>query len=246
MSLLKICGLAKFYSLEDSVVSALDGINLEVEAGEFIVIVGRSGSGKTTLLRILAGLESATAGEIEFKGRPIGPGHFLRAGVVFQEPRLLPWLTVEKNIFFPFLADGRYNAAREKNAGLLAALGLEGYANAMPYQLSGGMAQRAALGRALSDDPEIVLLDEPLGALDYFTRGALQQELVRLYLKGGKTFIMVTHDIVEALLLASKVLVLKNGKIIYSLHNNQPYPRRRGNPELQELVSEALSAIGGE
>lgn len=116
----------------------------------------------------------------------------------------------------------------------------------MPYQLSGGMAQRAALGRALSDDPEILLLDEPLGALDYFTRGALQQELVRLYLKGGKTFIMVTHDIVEALLLASKVLVLKNGKIIYSLHNNQSYPRRRGNPELQELVSEALSAIGGE
>lgn len=243
MSLLKIAGLAKLYSLGQKEVRALDGIDLEVGDGEFIVIVGRSGSGKTTLLRILAGLETKTAGVIEFQGAPLDAEHALPLGMVFQEPRLLPWLTVEKNILFPFLADGRYAVVREQSPRLLKMLGLTGYGDAMPTQLSGGMAQRVALGRALSGNPKIVLLDEPLGSLDYFTRATLQQELVRLYLEGGRTFLMVTHDVVEALLLATRVLVLKNGKITRTLRVPFAYPRRRGDAELQSLVAAVLDAI---
>lgn len=246
MSLLKIEGLKKLYHLDELEVNALNGIDLEVAAGEFIVIVGRSGSGKTTLLRILAGLEAKTAGEIRFRGELTDGGHSLPVGMVFQEPRLLPWLTVEKNILFPFLANGKQQSVRGKAAELLQMLGLKGFGNAIPAQLSGGMAQRAALGRALIADPEIVLLDEPLGALDYFTRATLQQELVRLHCEGGRTFIMVTHDVVEALLLATRVLVLQNGRITGTLRVPLEYPRRRGDMRLQTLVSEVLSAIDGD
>lgn len=246
MSLLKIEGLEKLYHLEDLDVRALQGIDLEVADGEFIIIVGRSGSGKTTLLRILAGLDTKTAGRIEFQGEQIDEERFLPVGMVFQEPRLLPWMTVEKNILFPFLASGKYSAVREKSLALLDMLGLKDYGNAMPSQLSGGMAQRVALGRALSGDPKIILLDEPLGALDYFTRSTLQLELVKLYREGGKTFIMVTHDVVEALLLATKVLVLKNGRITHSFSVGLEYPRSRGDMRLQNMVAEVLSAIENE
>lgn len=246
MSLLRIEGLEKLYTLEELDVRALQGIGLEVADGEFIVIVGRSGSGKTTLLRILAGLETKTSGRIEFQGKQVDAEHVLPVGMVFQEPRLLPWLTVEKNILFPFLASGQYPEVREKSSALLNMLGLKEYGNAMPSQLSGGMAQRVALGRALSADPKIVLLDEPLGALDYFTRSALQLELVKLHQAGGKTFIMVTHDVVEALLLATRVLVLKNGKITHSLYVELAYPRSRGDMRLQAMVAEVLSAIENE
>lgn len=243
MSLLKIEKLEKLYPLGELEVMALNGIDLEVEEGEFIVIVGRSGSGKTTLLRILAGLEAKTAGEITFRGEQADGERSLPVGMVFQEPRLLPWLTVEKNILFPFLARGSQASAAVKAAKLLEMLGLEGFGNALPAQLSGGMAQRAALGRALIADPEIVLLDEPFGSLDYFTRATLQQELVRLHGKGGRTFIMVTHDVVEALLLATRVLVLQNGRITWSLRVPLTYPRRRGDIELQKFVAEILAAI---
>jgi len=244
LSLLKIDNLRKDFNLDGMNIRALNGIYLEVEAGELVVIVGRSGSGKTTLLRILAGLETKTSGIIEFQGKQMDENNMLPVGMVFQEPRLLPWLSVEKNILFPFLAKGGYAANRETSARLLEMLGLKNYANALPSQLSGGMAQRVALGRALSGDPEIVLLDEPLGSLDYFTRAALQNELLRLYLSGGKTFIMVTHDVVEALLLATRVLVLKNGEIVHTLDVGLRYPRLRGDVELQAMAAEVLSAVG--
>lgn len=246
MSLLKIEGLRKLYKLEALDVMALDGIDLEVGEGEFIVVAGRSGSGKTTLLRILAGLEVKTSGLIEFQGKQIDEEHILPVGMVFQEPRLLPWLSVEENILFPFLASGKYRAHSERGTAILQMLGLEDYREAMPRQLSGGMAQRVALGRALSGNPDIVLLDEPLGALDYFTRSALQNELVRIYRGGGKTFIMVTHDVVEAVLLATRVLVLKNGSITHSFDVGLEYPRQRGDVRLQQLVNEILSAIESE
>lgn len=246
MSLLKIEGLKKLYHLDELEVKALDGIDLEVAEGEFIVVVGRSGSGKTTLLRILAGLETKTAGAIRFRGELADGEHSLPVGMVFQEPRLLPWLTVEKNILFPFLAGGRQQPVLGKTAELLQMLGLEDFGNAMPAQLSGGMAQRAALGRALIADPEIILLDEPLGSLDYFTRATLQQELARLHCEGGRTFIMVTHDVVEALLLATRILVLQSGRITGAFRVPLEYPRRRGDMRLQALVSEILSAIDGD
>lgn len=246
MSLLKIENLRKLYELADMEIKALDGIDLEVGDEEFIVIVGRSGSGKTTLLRILAGLETKTSGRIEFQGKQVDEDHVLPVGMVFQEPRLLPWLNVEKNILFPFLASGEYRSLGGKSSAILAMLGLEDYRNAMPSQLSGGMAQRVALGRALAGDPKVVLLDEPLGALDYFTRGALQHELAKLFLGGGKTFIMVTHDVVEAFLMATRVLVLKSGRITHSFAMELEYPRQRGDMRLQRRVTEALSAIESE
>lgn len=243
MSWLKIQNLKKRYILEDMEVDALNGIDLEIKEGGFLVIVGRSGSGKTTLLRILAGLECETAGEITFKGRICGPESPLPVGMVFQEPRLMPWLSVENNILFPFLPGGRSKEMHQKALDILKMLGLEGYENAMPHQLSGGMAQRVALGRALSCDPEIVLMDEPLGALDYFTRRALQRELVRIYLQGGKTFLMVTHDVGEALRMGTRVLVLKNGMIEASIPIPLEYPRYRHCETFQSLLDEVLTAL---
>lgn len=142
------------------------------------------------------------------------------------------------------MAGGGYAANRARAESLLRVLGLESYANALPSQISGGMAQRVALGRALASDPQMVLLDEPLASLDYFTRRALQRELVELHLAGGKTFIMVTHDVVEALLLATRVLVLSEGRILHELNVALGHPRCRGDMELQERVAEVLSAIG--
>ena len=243
MNRLKIENLTKKYQLEDMAVDALSGINLEIEQGEFIAIVGRSGSGKTTLLRILAGLEEQTSGKIYFQGRECTVDAPLPTGMVFQEARLMPWLSVESNVLFPFLPKGRDEAMHRKALSLLEMLGLSGYENAMPFQLSGGMAQRVALGRALIRDPEIILLDEPLGALDYFTRRTLQSELVRIYRGGGKTFIMVTHDVGEALRLGTRVLVLKNGKIDVSVNVPMGYPRVRNSPEFQALVDRVLGAI---
>lgn len=243
MNRLRIEGLKKTYVLDDMEVEALRGVDLEIEDGGFIVIVGRSGSGKTTLLRILAGLEEETEGRIVFNGKVRTSENRLPVGMVFQEPRLLPWLSVENNILFPFLPGGEARSLRPKAYELLKMLGLEGYQNAMPNQLSGGMAQRVALGRALSCDPEIVLLDEPLGALDYFTRRTLQRELVRIYLEGGKTFLMVTHDVGEALRLGTRILVLKEGMIEASIPVPMEYPRERRCDLFQSLLDEVLTAI---
>ena len=243
MNWLSIKGLQKKYELEDMDVDALNGIDMEIEQGGFIVIVGRSGSGKTTLLRILAGLEQQTEGRIIFKGSVCDSEHPLPVGMVFQEPRLLPWLSVENNILFPFHPEGRAKDLHSKAISLLKTLGLEGYENTMPHQLSGGMAQRVALGRALSCDPEIVLLDEPLGALDYFTRRALQRELARIYMEGGKTFLMVTHDVGEALRLGTRVIVLKKGKIEASIPIELEYPRDRHCETFQTLLDEVLAAL---
>ena len=243
MNWLSIKGLQKKYELEDMDVDALNGIDMEIEQGGFIVIVGRSGSGKTTLLRILAGLEQQTEGRIIFKGSVCDSEHPLPVGMVFQEPRLLPWLSVENNILFPFHPEGRAKDLHSKAISLLKMLGLEGYENAMPHQLSGGMAQRVALGRALSCDPEIVLLDEPLGALDYFTRRSLQRELARIYMEGGKTFLMVTHDVGEALRLGTRVIVLKKGKIEASIPIGLEYPRDRHCETFQALLDEVLAAL---
>lgn len=243
MSWLRIENLKKTYDLEDMKVEALRGIDLEIEEGGFIVIVGRSGSGKTTLLRILAGLEQETEGRIIFKGSVCDKENPLPVGMVFQEPRLLPWLSVESNLLFPFLPGGEAKKLHSKALGLLNMLGLEGYQNAMPDQLSGGMAQRVALGRALSCDPEIVLLDEPLGALDYFTRRALQRELANIYMKGGKTFLMVTHDVGEALRLGTRVLVLKKGMIDACIPVPLEYPRVRNCNQFQSLLDDVLNAL---
>jgi len=208
--------------------------------------VGRSGCGKTTLLRVLCGLEEKSQGQIYYTD---GKGQNMtskpKISMVFQEPRLMPWLTVAENIAFSMRKE---NAAvkRHKVDKYLDILGLTRFKNAYPHQISGGMAQRVALGRTLCYDPEIILMDEPLGALDAFTRQNLQDEIVRLFINDEKTVIFVTHDVDEAILLGQKVVILERGKVKKQIHVDLPYPRRRDSEKFFKYRQEILKAIIGD
>jgi len=207
-------------------------------------VLGRSGSGKTTLLRLLAGLEKPTEGRIllpeaiSVRGRSA-------VGFVFQEPRLMPWLTAGENVAFAL--KGRLDKATiaDRTASILALLGLEAFRDAYPDQISGGMAQRIALGRTLALDPEVVLMDEPFGALDSFTRRHLQDEIAALHQRTGKTFLFVTHDVEEALALGETIVVLDAGRIADHLDIALPRPRQTGCPEFLPLRRRVLEAIVG-
>ena len=244
MSFLSIENICKSDIRGEKVVDALCGISLKIEAGEFVTVVGRSGSGKTTMLRVLASLEEPTSGRVMFEGVECTADKPLPAGMVFQEARLMPWLSVLDNILFAYPPRERGAELRSKALKIVETVGLGGYENALPSQLSGGMAQRVALGRALLKNPPIVLLDEPLGALDYFTRRTMQRELIRLYLEEKKSFIMVTHDVGEALRLGTRVIVISDGRIKSEIPIDLPYPRPRNSEKFQNLLDEILSAIG--
>ncbi|WP_035677565.1 ABC transporter ATP-binding protein [Azospirillum brasilense] len=207
--------------------TALDGVDLDVEEGEFIAFVGPSGCGKTTLLRIIQGLETATSGEIRIDGKPVtGPGH--DRGFVFQQYGLLPWLTAAQNIGFALEAKG-IPAARhgETTERVLATVGLKGFGDRFPHQLSGGMRQRVGIARALAIEPEIMLLDEPFGALDALTREILQNEMLGLTERMGKTILFVTHSVDEAVCLADRVVVMspRPGRIREIVPIDIPRPR---------------------
>jgi ABC-type nitrate/sulfonate/bicarbonate transport system ATPase subunit len=205
---LSVLDLHKSFVQERGHVPVLSGISFEVRPGELVCILGASGCGKSTLLRIVAGLETPDAGAVSLGGVPLqGPG--LDRGLVFQEPRLFPWLDVEQNVAFGLSA--RDHEAPEGDASVAAHLRLvrlSGFERAYPHQLSGGMAQRAALARALVNRPELLLLDEPFGALDALTRAELQDELLRLRAGERFTALLVTHDIEEAAYLADRVIVM--------------------------------------
>jgi ABC-type nitrate/sulfonate/bicarbonate transport system ATPase subunit len=228
---LSIRGLSRTFWNGDREVKAVCGLDLVIPAGSFTVIVGPSGCGKTTFLRLVAGLETADAGQIEFDGSVQLPNHS-RFGVMFQDPRLLPWLTVEENLrlAFPAKAD-----AGTKIDNLLKLVGLEGWKKAYPRRLSGGMAQRAALARALCRNPQILLLDEPFGALDAFTRTRLRSDLDELWKSLNVTVILVTHDIEEAVYLADRVIRMKNGSIEGCLDISLPRPREQRGVEFQNI-----------
>jgi sulfonate transport system ATP-binding protein len=226
---LAVTGLTKAYRGRDGGVPALDNISLRVGEGEFVSIVGASGCGKSTLLRIIAGLDDDYRGTVAVQGRKIG-GPGLERGIVFQEPRLLPWLTVEENVAFALGKGGK----REKAAivdGHLEMVGLAGFARAYPGELSGGMAQRVAIARALVNRPEILLLDEPFGALDALTRLKMQTELLDIWRAGRTTMIMVTHDIEEAVYLGDRVVVMSErpGTVRREFAVDLPRPRRRSD-----------------
>jgi sulfonate transport system ATP-binding protein len=209
---LEIRDLAKSFVIDGRMHSVFRQFDLDIERGAFVVIVGESGSGKTTLLRIIAGLEAADRGSVAVNGKAVG-GVGAERVMVFQEPRLLPWLTVRKNVSFGLeLRDQPRQAIDRKVDDALRLVGLGAFASAYPAQLSGGMAQRVGIARALVTDPEILLLDEPLGALDAMTRMRMQQELERLWCDSRATMIMVTHDIEEAVYLADKIVVMGNGR----------------------------------
>ncbi len=214
------------------IVTALDSVDLTVGRGEILGIVGTSGCGKSTLLRIIGGLDQPSSGTVRVNGRIVaGPSHEI--GYIFQEPRLMPWLTVRQNAEFG-LAD-RPRAERERlSSAALARLGLAGFADALPQQLSGGMAQRAAIARALVTRPEILLLDEPFSALDAFTRLSLQDHLLEIWRADRPTMVFVTHDIEEALVLSDRVVVMRGrpGHIHRDYAVDLPRPRRRSEARL--------------
>ncbi|MEU7552229.1 ABC transporter ATP-binding protein [Streptomyces sp. NPDC044571] len=188
--------------------TALDGIDLEIEAGEFVVVVGPSGCGKSTLLDLLGGLTGPTSGRILLDGRPVtGPG--LDRGVVFQQYALLPWRTALGNVEFGLEATGvprRERSARARE--FLDLVGLTGFEDRHPHELSGGMRQRVAIARSLAYDPDVLLMDEPFAALDAQTRESLQDELLRIWQRTGKTIVFITHGIEEAVYLGQRVAVI--------------------------------------
>lgn len=232
---LRISSVSKSFESKSGTVQALKNIDIDIPAGSFLVIVGSSGCGKSTLLRIIAGLERQFEGKVTLGGRPISrPG--LDRGVVFQEHRLLPWLTVEQNIRFGLsrLPEAEKAARTQRQLELV---GLTSFAKAHPHQLSGGMAQRVAIARALANQPEILLLDEPFGALDALTKIQMQNEILRIWQAERTTMVLVTHDIDEAIFLADQILVLSSrpGQV-KSLHPvSLSRPRDRSSPDFMAL-----------
>ena len=233
---LSLRNLSKVFRGGANDVVALQEVGLDIRPGEFVSLLGASGCGKTTLLRIIAGLERDYSGEALLDGKRITrPGK--DRGVVFQDHRLLPWLTIEENVGF-----GLSHLPRAKRSEIvqshLALVGLSGFAKSRPSQLSGGMAQRAAIARALATDPEILLLDEPLGALDALTRLYMQEELERIWKeKPGLTVVMVTHDVDEAIYLSDRVVLLspRPGRIKRILDISAARPRSREDAEFNGI-----------
>jgi NitT/TauT family transport system ATP-binding protein len=244
---LELREVSHHFELRGEELPVLDRVSLRIESGEFVALLGPSGCGKSTLLRLVAGLEPRRGGELLVDGEPIAGPHHSRV-VVFQDPTLYPWRTVRANAALGLEARG---LARQRDGRVDEALrlvGLGDFAGAYPHQLSGGMAQRAALARALVNDPRLLILDEPLGKLDSLTRMQMQGELVRLWQREGFTVLMVTHDVEEALLMAQRVVLLSDrpASIKAELTNDRPYPRHRDDPRLIELRRSALNLLGFE
>jgi sulfonate transport system ATP-binding protein len=245
MADLRIGHVSKTFRVDGRAFEALDDIELSIEAGEFITIVGASGCGKSTLLRIIAGLETTFRGEVLHRGLAV-TGPALDRGIVFQEPRLFPWLTVEQNVALG-LENAPLDAAtkRRLTAEHIALVGLSGFEKAYPRQLSGGMAQRAAIARSLVNRPGLLLLDEPFGALDALTRAHLQTELQRIWKHESITAILVTHDVDEAVLLGDRVVVMapRPGRIAQVFQVVLPRPRDRKDDALLRLRNAVLDAL---
>lgn len=241
ISKIELHDVRKIYHSNRGTVEALHDINLTVEEGEFLCVIGPSGCGKSTLLRILAGLYRQSGGEVKVNingaaGRPVN-------AVVFQEYAIFPWRTVAENVSFGLEMRGVPKEQRQQRTeSYLAKVGLTQFAHHYPYQLSGGMKQRVALARAMANDPEILLMDEPFGALDAQTRAVLQQELLRIWDEERKTVVYVTHSIEEAIMLGDRVVLMtaRPGRIRAIYQVNLPRPRTfeiRTTPEYNRLAN---------
>lgn len=223
---------------------ALDGVKVVVEPGQLVALIGPNGSGKSTLLRVIDGLLAPDRGEALLDGRPID-GPDTQVGLVFQEPRLLPWRTTEANVAYPLELAGRPPAEiRGRVADLLRSMRLEGAADQIPGQLSGGMRQRTALARTLALEPRVLLLDEPFSALDELTRERLNLELLELTERTPTTVVLVTHSVQEAIFLADRVVVLsaRPGRVVADIPVDLPRPRSLGDLDAA-VVTETARAI---
>lgn len=246
-SSLRIVEVSKsFPALENSGARthALDRISLSVAANELVTIVGPSGCGKSTLLRLTAGLDSPDSGEL-WVGTEAITAPSAERGLVFQDPNLFPWLTVRRNIEAGLVARGVLREKRDEVEAFMRLVGLEGFADAYPHHLSGGMAQRAALARALINHPKVLLLDEPLGALDAFTRMRMQDEVLRLWEARGTTMLLVTHDIDEAIYMSDRIVLMtpRPGRVERIIAVELPRPRQRTASEFMRLRGEILELL---
>lgn len=237
---LNIQSLNKIFSTQTEEVIALKDVNLQIKQGEFITVIGPSGCGKSTLLKIIAGLDTTYQGTVELDQQPI-KGPSLEKGFIFQEPRLFPWLTVEKNIAGD--QSLKNPAVRQKVDELIQLVKLEGFETAYPKQLSGGMAQRVSIARALLRNPKVLLLDEPFGALDAFTRSHMQEVLLDIWTKNKTTMIFVTHDLDEAVFLGQRVVIMnpRPGHIKAVLPIELSFPRKRSSLSFQEMRRNVLN-----
>lgn len=243
--ILQLKGVSKQFFLADQKIEALRSADLTVWKGEFVCLIGASGCGKSTLLRIVAGFETATFGEVLMWGRPIA-GPAPDRGMVFQDYGLFPWLTVRGNIGFGPAARGRSaGEVRDVVAHFTELVGLGRFSDAYPHQLSGGMKQRVAIARVLANEAEIVLMDEPFGALDAMTRERLQAELLDLWARTGLTILFVTHAIEEAICLADRVVVMTPGpgRIEEEVGIDLPRPRDVVAPQFNEFRAMLASKL---
>ena len=228
----------------DEVTHALTSVTTTMESGEFISMVGPSGCGKSTMLRLVAGLIKPTTGKLTVNGEEIGePGP--DRGMMFQKATLFPWLTVYDNIAFSLRMQGKLKGNEDKVEKMIEVIGLQDFRQDYPGQLSGGMAQRVALVRCLINEPEILLLDEPLGALDAFTRMNMQDEILKIWQEKQQLALMVTHDVDEAIYMGTRVLVMDAhpGRVIADITIDLPFPRDRSSREFVEYRNDILNKL---
>ena len=247
-TLISIKNLNKTYVTDESSTVAIEDFSLEIEKGELISIVGPSGCGKTTLLRMIAGLLEPSSGSISINGKECkGPGP--DRGMVFQDYALFPWRSVRKNVEFGMEVNGMSKEDRTKRANkLLDVVGLEKFADSRVHELSGGMKQRVAIARALATHPDVILMDEPFGALDAQTRNLMQEELLRVIQKTNQTVIFITHSVDEAVYLSDRIVVLTKRPAVIKEIVDIPWerPRDRASPEFTALRKEILEELRAE
>jgi NitT/TauT family transport system ATP-binding protein len=251
-ALIALSNVSKTYVTASSGnVHALSHVNLDIDDGEFVCVVGPSGCGKSTLLRMLAGLDGYDVGTLALDGLPVrGPSG--KVGVVFQAANLLPWLTVRENVSLPLRVGGRHDPGNPRIDELLEVTGLGEFAQRYPYELSGGMQQRAGICRALARDPQILLMDEPFGALDALTRERMNMELQRIWQTHRKTILLITHSISEAIFLGDRVVVMsaRPGRILADLPVPIPRPRSFdtivSHPAYAKLASEIRALLNAQ
>jgi ABC-type nitrate/sulfonate/bicarbonate transport system ATPase subunit len=246
-SSLRVVEVSKYFAAPDDSAPrthALDGVSLSVAAGELVSLIGPSGCGKSTLLRLIAGLDAPDSGELWVGSEPITAPSAER-GLVFQDPNLFPWLTVRRNIEAGLVARNVLREKRDEVDEFMRLVGLETFDKAYPHHLSGGMAQRAALARALINHPKVVLLDEPLGALDAFTRMRMQDEVLRLWEARGTTMLLVTHDIDEAIYMSDRIVIMTSrpGRVERVIEIDLDRPRERNSSEFFRFRGDILEFL---